>query len=282
MKAGKEMRSVFNEFLQESVVLPDSIQRIVSLAPDITDALYFIGAWNKVVGVSIYCTRPKEAKEKPKVGAYLKANVKLLKELDPDVILTTTGISSKTAMELKSLGFSVFPLKLANNVYDILSNLLVLGSLLDMYDEAFRKANELLEILRSFETTSELTYFAEIDLRPEITFGNASYINHALRFVGLRNVYEHVSQTYFQPDYSFIRENSSRIDLIIYEPKPELKKPTKDELLERYRNLGLSEVKAVREGRILITPGDYIAHYGPALIYEVLPYIKQAVSSYTV
>jgi iron complex transport system substrate-binding protein len=63
----------FSEILGDFVDLPEEPRRIVSLAPDITDALFRLNLDDRVIGVSLYCNRPKGKTSKlPRVGAYLE------------------------------------------------------------------------------------------------------------------------------------------------------------------------------------------------------------------
>ncbi len=267
----------YNEFLNIEFEIPNHINRIVSLAPDITDILSFLGLFDKVVGVSAYCYRPSEAREKPKLGGYLKVNVELLKKLNPDIVLTTSGVQRKVNEELLREGFVIFTTKLANSIFDILDNVIRIGNLFSIPKIAYEKVNELFEIINSLKSNSiKGRYFAEIDLSPEITFGSNSYITHALYLIGYENVFMDDRRNYFLADYEKLKERD--IDFIIYEPKPEkIKKPNLDEIVERYNKLGLGNLKAVKERKIIITPGDYIAHYGPSFISEVSVYLKNEI-----
>ncbi len=269
----------YNEFLNTEFEIADDVNRIVSLAPDITDTLNFLGLFDKVVGVSAYCWRPKEAREKPKLGGYLKVNVELLKKLKPDIVLTTSGVQRKVNEELLREGFVIFTTKLANSIFDILDNIIRIGNLFSISKIAYERANELFEIINNLKSNNiKGKYFAEIDLSPEITFGSNSYITHALYLLGYENVFMDDRRNYFIADYEELKKRD--FDFIIYEPKPEkIKKPNLDEIIERYNKLGLGNLRAVKERKIIITPGDYIAHYGPSFISEVLVYLKNSIES---
>ncbi len=268
---------IYNEFLGETIEVPDYPERIVSLAPDITDILHRIGAWDRVVGVSLYCKRPPQAGEKPRVGAYLKVNEQKLCELKPDLILTTTGAQRKTTLDLLHRGYPVYPIKLPFTLYDILDNMVRVGAVVREMDSAYRESERLFELLKDFrKKLPSLRVMVEIDLHPEYTIGNASFLNHALDFMGLKNVFADVYASYFQTPYEIAAQKDPQ--LIIYEPKPmRRKKPTVEELKERYGKLGLGKTEAVREGRILITGGDMVAHYGPAFIDEVMPFLIEEI-----
>ena len=64
-----------------------SPQRIVSLAPSITESLYALGLIDRVVGVTRYCDYPPEALTKTKIGGYYDPNYEAIVMLEPDLII---------------------------------------------------------------------------------------------------------------------------------------------------------------------------------------------------
>jgi iron complex transport system substrate-binding protein len=62
-------------------------QRIISLAPSITETLFALGCGSRVVGVSSYCTYPPRATRLPTVGAYLDPNFEAMLRLKPDLVI---------------------------------------------------------------------------------------------------------------------------------------------------------------------------------------------------
>ena len=62
-------------------------QRIISLAPSLTEVLYAVGAGNQVVGVTRYCIYPPQALKKPQVAGYIDPNYEMILKLKPDLVL---------------------------------------------------------------------------------------------------------------------------------------------------------------------------------------------------
>ncbi|MHC4401956.1 MAG: ABC transporter substrate-binding protein [Planctomycetota bacterium] len=69
-------------------------ERIVSMAPSITETLFALGLGNRVVGVTQYCNYPPEAREKPRIGGYLNPNYEAIVALRPDLVITLVGEGS--------------------------------------------------------------------------------------------------------------------------------------------------------------------------------------------
>jgi iron complex transport system substrate-binding protein len=80
-----------------SPIIPE---RIISLAPSITETLFTLGLGDRVIGVTSYCTFPPEVKKIEKVGGYSDANIEKIVSLHPDlVILTREHINQKESLE---------------------------------------------------------------------------------------------------------------------------------------------------------------------------------------
>ncbi|HUY26396.1 MAG TPA: cobalamin-binding protein [Candidatus Binataceae bacterium] len=71
------------------------VQRIVSLAPSVTETLFALGAGDQVVGVSQYCDYPPAATRLPRVGSFLTPNVEAIIGLRPTLVIGL-GLSSDT------------------------------------------------------------------------------------------------------------------------------------------------------------------------------------------
>ena len=63
--------------------------RIVSLAPSNTEILYALGVEDQVVAVTRFCDWPLEAKQKTQIGAWINTEPEKLRELEPDLIMTS-------------------------------------------------------------------------------------------------------------------------------------------------------------------------------------------------
>lgn len=78
--------------------------RIVSIAPTTTEILYGVGAFDRVVAVSDYCTYPPEVKSLPRVGGWHTPSLERLVSLRPDLVVLTEAQTPFIADELRQLG----------------------------------------------------------------------------------------------------------------------------------------------------------------------------------
>ncbi len=105
-----------------SVTLNVRPERIISLAPTNTEILFALGAGERVIGVTEYCTYPEEAKNRTIIGGYSTVNIEKVVALHPDLILAYYGNGLETVEYLKQLGYTVLTLNadsLAGSIQDI-------------------------------------------------------------------------------------------------------------------------------------------------------------------
>lgn len=116
--------------------------RIVCLTEETTETLYRLGAGDLVVGISAYTVRPPEARNKPKVSAFISAQYDRILALQPDLVLAFSDLQADISRELVKRGVAVFTFN-QRSVAEILSTIRVLGGIVGYHEEAARLAHEL-------------------------------------------------------------------------------------------------------------------------------------------
>ena len=94
----------FSILLWTAAALAAPPQRIVSISPNLTEILYGLGVFDRVVGVSDYCTYPPEAKSRVRVGGWSSPNLERIVSLRPDLVVQTVGQAPTLAYDLKQVG----------------------------------------------------------------------------------------------------------------------------------------------------------------------------------
>jgi iron complex transport system substrate-binding protein len=104
-------------------------RRIVCLTEETTETLYLLGEGDRVVGVSGYTVRPPEAREKPRVSAYLTAKYDKIEALEPDLILAFSDLQAAIVNDLIRRGHTVVTFN-QRSVAEILQMIRMLGGLI--------------------------------------------------------------------------------------------------------------------------------------------------------
>ena len=101
-------RTITDE-IGRSVNITLAPQRIVSLAPGITEILYALGLDNKIAGVTTFCDWPAAARTKPKIGGFTNPSIEKIVSLKPDLIIATAdGNRKETVRQLERIGLPVY------------------------------------------------------------------------------------------------------------------------------------------------------------------------------
>jgi iron complex transport system substrate-binding protein len=98
----------YKEFVDEAgrtVRVPQPVQRIVSLAPSLTETVYALGLQDRLVGDTDFCDYPPDAQKKTKVGGAINPSLEQIAALRPDLVLVTKSLNLiETVNALDSLG----------------------------------------------------------------------------------------------------------------------------------------------------------------------------------
>ena len=139
--------------------------RIICLTEETTETLYLLGEQERIVGISGFTHRPPEARrEKPKVSAFVEADIPKIEALEPDLILAFSDIQAEITRELVARGHNVYTFN-RRSIAEILQAITLIGSLVGRQRDAELLAGELRERL---ERVRELA--SKLPRRPRVYF----------------------------------------------------------------------------------------------------------------
>ncbi|MFZ8932932.1 MAG: cobalamin-binding protein [Bacteriovoracaceae bacterium] len=129
--------------------------RIICITEEGVEWLYKLGQEDKIVGVSAYVERPQQAKtDKKVVSSFLKANIKAIKKLNPDLILGYSDIQKDIARDLIGEGLNVW-ISNHRSLDEVLDYLLALGSLVGQREKSLEIISEYRNKLASFKQKAQ-------------------------------------------------------------------------------------------------------------------------------
>lgn len=168
-------------------------QRIISLAPHLTELLFAVGAGAQVVGADTASTYPDAAKALPRVGDYSRVNFERVLALKPDLVIVWRGGTRAADIHgLEKLGVPVMHAQ-AVRLSDVARLLRLLGQVSGHAQEGEAAAEDYSERLRALQVRDRqkppLRVFYQVWDRPLITVGGPHWISEALALCGARNVF---------------------------------------------------------------------------------------------
>lgn len=139
-------------------------RRIVCLTEETTETLYRLGAGDLVVGVSGYTARPPEARQKPKVSAFINARFEKIEALEPDLVLTFSDLQADIAAELIRRGYPVVAFN-QRSIAEILQMIRMVGALVGRADRGAELAASLASGLDAIRANA-----AKLPKKPRVFF----------------------------------------------------------------------------------------------------------------
>jgi iron complex transport system substrate-binding protein len=109
--------------------------RIVSLAPNVTEMVCYLGLGDRLVGRSDYCDYPPEVHELPSVGGFVDTSLEAIVALDPDLVIAYQGNSRELVDQLRELGITVLALEEARALNQIAQQMLAMAIICGSQDQ---------------------------------------------------------------------------------------------------------------------------------------------------
>ena len=247
-------------FSQLAVAAP--VERIVSLAPHITELLFAAGAGEKVVGAVSYSDYPEAAKALPRVGGFRQLDLEGILALRPDRVIASRGGNPKGQVErLEALGLTlvyVEPRRLA----EIPEALEALGRMAGTEVEAVRAAAEFRaehrRLRERYGDRPKVTTLYQIWNRPLMTINGEHLISDVIRLCGGENVFAGLSEIAPQIDLEAVL--AADPEAIVASGMDE----ARPEWLDLWREW--PRLTATERGNLFFIPPDLIQRHTPRIL----------------
>ncbi len=246
--------------------------RVVSLSPAVTEIIYAIGRGDLLVGNTIYCDYPEEAKEVRKVGDLISPKIELIKSLRPDFVFLTLPLQRHVKEELSALGIETVDVS-PESISGIYEAIMKVGRLLGAKMKAESLVAELkstVDSLRNSRSEWRPRCYVELSSDPPYTVGGTSFVNELLEVAGGVNIFSDVKKSYFVVSLETVVERNPEVIILIYEGA------SREDVLGR---LGFEKVEAVKRGWIItgLDP-DLLTRPGPRFV-EGIKALREAILS---
>jgi iron complex transport system substrate-binding protein len=242
-------------------------ERIVCLTEETTETLYLLGQGDRIVGVSGYTVRPPEARQKPKISAFINARFDKIEQLAPDLVLAFSDLQADLAAELVRRGIPVVTFN-QRTVADILQMIRMLGGLVGCQAAAEALADRLgagLDAIREAALRFRRrprTFFEEWD-QPLIS--GIRWVEELVEIAGGAPIFPELAAARLAKNRIVDPAEAARRDPEVVFASWCGKKMRKATILERP---GWDRVSAVRNDRIHEIKSTYILQPGPASLTD--------------
>ncbi|MBR0776071.1 cobalamin-binding protein [Bradyrhizobium diazoefficiens] len=250
-------------------------RRIVCLTEETVETLYLLGEQDRIVGVSGYAVRPPRVRrEKPRVSAFVSADIPKILALEPDLVLAFSDLQAGIAADLVRAGVHVHVFN-QRDIAGILAMIRTVGALVGAGDRAEQLAQSLERRLAAIAATPRFSprprvYFEEWD---DPLISGIGWVSELVEIAGGEDVFPELRHQQAAKDRIIsaeaVREAAPNVILASWCGKKVV--PARI----RARD-GWSDIPAVRDHRIVEIKSTIILQPGPAALTDGLDAIVKA------
>jgi iron complex transport system substrate-binding protein len=249
-------------------------RRIVCLTEETVETLYLLGEQDRIVGVSGYAVRPPQVRrEKPRVSAFISADIPKILALEPDLVLAFSDLQAGIVADLVRAGVSIHVFQ--RDIAGIFAMIRTLGALVGAAERADQLAGDLEQRLARIAATPRPSpkpkvYFEEWD---DPLISGIGWVSELIEIAGGEDalpklrLQQAAKDRIIAPDV--VREAAPDVILASWCGK----KVVPDRIRQRP---GWSDIPAVRNNRIVEIKSTIILQPGPAALTDGLDAIVKA------
>lgn len=175
-------------------------QRIISLAPSITETLFALGLDSSVAGVTDYCDYPEAAMKKAKIGGMLNPNIERVLALQPDLVLMSGSGNMRPDYEkLTSSGVTVFVSypRSIDGVFKSVADAGILTSRKPMADSIVTRLKKRRdELAHQAASQQKRTVLMLLSLKPIVAIGPGTFLDELITLANGENIARNSSTAY--------------------------------------------------------------------------------------
>jgi iron complex transport system substrate-binding protein len=250
-------------------------QRIVCLTEETVETLYLLGEQDRIVGVSGYAVRPPQVRrEKPRVSAFISADIPKILALKPDLVLAFSDLQAAIVADLIRAGVAVHIFN-QRDIAGIFAMIRTLGALVDAADRADRLARQYEQRLAEIAgvvrpSPKPKVYFEEWD---DPLISGIGWVSELIEIAGGEDL---LPELRLQPS---AKDRIISSD-VVRDAAPDVilaswcgKKVVPERIRQRP---GWSDIPAVRNNRVVEIKSPLILQPGPAALTDGLDAIVKA------
>ena len=251
-------------------------QRIVCLTEETVETLYLLGEQDRIVGVSGYAVRPPQVRrEKPRVSAFISADLPKILALDPDLVLAFSDLQADIVADLVRAGVAVHVFN-QRDIAGILAMIRTLGGLIGEAAKADALASQFERRLADIAVAGRAramrpkVYFEEWD---DPLISGIGWVSELITVAGGDDVFPHLAKAKAAKDRIIAPAAVVAVNPDIILASWCGKKVVPDKIRQRQ---GWSDIAAVRDNRIVEIKSPLILQPGPAALTDGLDAILAA------
>lgn len=260
-------QKIIKDDLDFSYIVTSPPQRIISLAPNITEILFDLDLGEKVVGVTRYCDFPERALRREKIGGMIDLNLERIIALKPDLIIGFRGNPLRVIERIRSLHLPLFVLEIGTNLETVFIVIEKIGTI----TQSEKKAEILVESLKKRYNKTQ-TALRNVQHEPRVflsihgtglwTCGKGSFLNDLVEKARGVNIAGNIPRKWLHYNREQLIRDNPEVIIILSKSQREFSN-VKDWIKNKAH---LKGIKAVATDRIYFLDENLATRPGPRLI----------------
>jgi len=256
---------IFHDQLHHEIHLPSIPKRIISVVPSQTELLFYLGLDKAVIGITKFCIHPADKfKQTTKIGGTKQLNIKLIKELKPDLLIANKEENERSQIEEL---MTICPVWISDisNLDEALDMIKGVGQLVNREAEATVLTGLISQRFAQLNIPSQNLKVAYLIWRkPYMVAGQHTFINDMLQRCGLTNVFE--QDRYPEVPNEMLIE--AKPDMVFLSSEPY---PFKQKHIDEFKVL-------LPNAKVILVDGEMFSWYGSRLL-EAPGYFEKVIES---
>ncbi len=233
-------------------------QRIVSLAPSVTETLFALGVGDRLVGVTTYCDYPPQARLVPKIGSFVSPSVEAVLAKQPDLVVGVRETDREKIKRMERMGLRVVVISVAS-LKETFRSIHSLAGIVGREEAGEKLLSQLqgqIDRIRArIAGAKRRRVLMLVGQRPMVAVGKGTFIDELLTLAGGENIAGAAPQPWPHLPMDYVVAKAPQV-IIEGGMGSEREAPGKN-----WADLG--SIPAVRDGRIYSYASDKILRPGP-------------------
>jgi len=236
-------------------------QRVVSLAPSVTETIFALGLGQRLVGVTTYCDYPAEARKLPKVGSFINPSLEAIAGQRPDLVIGVNDSNHPVkAREIERLGMkvSLVSVRSVSEILQSISSIALWMGNPEAGQAIVRKITARFdEVKKRVASAPTRRTLLAVGLRPLVAVGGRNYIDELITAAGGINIAGDAAQPWLNLPDEYV---------VAKAPEVIIEGGMGSERSRTAKNWSdLQSIPAVKERRVYAYQSDKILRPGPRI-----------------
>ncbi|HEX4374812.1 MAG TPA: helical backbone metal receptor [Puia sp.] len=249
---------VLTDQLGRTISLQNFPKRIISIVPSQTELLYDLELDEEIIGITKFCVHPEKwFRNKIRVGGTKQLNLKIIHELNPDLIIASKEENTKEQIDELEKHFPVWisDIKTLNDALLMISSVGEITGTQTAAEKIISQINKNFAELKPKASKIKIAYFIWRD--PYMAAGGDTFINEMINYCGFDNIFSN-DERYPETNIEELLKKNCELLLLSSEPFP-------------FKEKHIEELKNKLPGvKIILADGEMFSWYGSRLIHAPL------------